>query len=37
MQLTAAACVGEVASACGELLKWCHANGVPLVEAMEGL
>ena len=37
MQLTLAACVGEVASACGELLKWCDANGVPLVEAMEGL
>jgi hypothetical protein len=37
MQLTAAACVGEVASACGELLKWCDKNGVPLCEAMEGI
>lgn len=37
MQLTAAACVGNVASACGELLKWCDKNGVPLCEAMEGL
>jgi hypothetical protein len=37
MQLTAAACLGNVGAMCGELLKWCHANGVPLVEAMEGL
>ncbi len=37
MQLTLAACVGEVGPACGELLKWCDANNVPLCEAMEGL
>ncbi len=37
MQLTLAACVGEVGPACGELLKWCDKNNVPLCEAMEGL
>ena len=37
MQLTAAACLGNVGAMCGELLKWCDKNGVPLCEAMEGL
>jgi len=37
MQLTAAACLGNVGAMCGELLKWCDANNVPLCEAMEGL
>jgi len=37
MQLTLAASVGQVGPACGELLKWCDKNGVPLCEAMEGL
>jgi hypothetical protein len=37
MQLTAAACLGNVGAMCGELLKWCDKNNVPLCEAMEGL